>query len=391
MTTTPAKVAKRRGYLALEDGRIFQGWSCGAEREVAGEVVFNTSMTGYQEILTDPSYKGQIVAMTYPQIGNYGVNPADVESRGPQVEGFVVHELWRMPSNWRSATSLDEYLIKHGIPALEGIDTRALTKHIRTAGAMRAVLSCLGGGPDGLVEKAREWPGLVGQDMVRWVTCKEPYNWPETEELSPFWHRRVGAPLRSPGEHFRVVAMDFGIKYNILRILQTYGCSVTVVPATATAPEILSGKPDGVFLSNGPGDPAAVTYAVDTVRGLLGRVPVFGICLGHQLMGLAAGGKTFKLKFGHRGANQPVKDLLTGRVYITSQNHGFCVDPSTLKPGEVRLSHVNLNDRTLEGLELPGLRSFSVQHHPEASPGPHDHMRDLFEKFVRTMRGEKTC
>jgi carbamoyl-phosphate synthase small subunit len=253
---------------------------------------------------------------------------------------------------------------------------------------MRAVLSCVEGSPQGLVEKAREWPGLVGQDMVRRVTCQEPYDWSENEELSPFWQRRSVVPISNPGERVRVVAMDFGIKFNILRILQSYGCSVTVVPATATAPEILGRNPDGVFLSNGPGDPAAVTYAIHAVRDLLGKVPVFGICLGHQLMGLAAGGQTFKLKFGHRGANQPVKDLLTGRVYITSQNHGFAVDPATLPSGDVRLSHVNLNDQTVEGLDLPGLDAFSVQHHPEASPGPHDHMRDLFGRFMRSMRGE---
>jgi len=388
MLTQPGRrTARKRAFLALEDGRVFQGWACGAEREVAGEVVFNTSMTGYQEILTDPSYKGQIVTMTYPQIGNYGVNPEDVESRGPQVEGFVVRELWRTPSNWRSRQSLEDYLKEHGIPAIEGIDTRALTKHIRTAGALRAVMSCgePGNGPGSLVLKARQWPGLVGIDMVRWVTCQEPYDWLDREGLSPSWGRRMAASGPGPEPGYRVVAMDFGIKFNILRILRAFGCRVTVVPGTTSAREILSRRPEGVFLSNGPGDPAGVPYAIETVRELLGRIPVFGICLGHQLMGLAMGGKTYKMKFGHRGANQPVKDLDSGRVYITSQNHGFCVDATTLDPARVRVTHLNLNDQTVEGMEMPGLRAFCVQHHPEASPGPHDHMRVLFEKFVRDM------
>jgi len=383
------KKARRRACLALEDGRVFRGWACGAERDVAGEVVFNTSMTGYQEILTDPSYKGQIVAMTYPQIGNCGVNPEDVESRGPQVEGFVVRELWKTPSNWRSQGSLDAYLRESGIPAIEGIDTRALTKHIRTAGALRAVLACGEAceESDSLVDRAREWPGLVGLDMVKWVSCREAYDWPDREGVSPFWNRRQEAlPAEGPGESFRVVAMDFGIKFNILRILATLGCRVTVVPGTTSAREILAMRPQGVFLSNGPGDPAGVPYAIEAVRELLGRIPVFGICLGHQIMGLAMGGRTYKLKFGHRGANQPVKDLESGRVYITSQNHGFCVDAASLDPGRVRVTHLNLNDHTVEGMEMPDLRAFCVQHHPEASPGPHDHMRVLFEKFLRLMR-----
>ena len=372
--------------MALEDGRVFQGWACGAEREGMGEVVFNTSMTGYQEILTDPSYKGQIVTMTYPQIGNYGVNEADVESCRPQVEGFVVHELWKYPSNWRSSAPLGDYLKKHDIPAIEGIDTRALTRHIRTAGAMRAVLSSGGGSPADLVEKARQWPGLVGQDMVQWVSCKEPYDWFENEELSSFWERRWPGVDRPPKETCRVIAVDFGMKYNIARLLHTYGCRLTVVPGTTSAREILAYEPEGVFLSNGPGDPAGVTYGIETVRELLGKVPVFGICLGHQIMGLALGAKTFKMKFGHRGANQPVKELDTGRVHITSQNHGFCVDASSLDPDQARMTHINLNDQTLEGMELREQKAFSVQHHPEASPGPHDNMRSLFEKFINEMR-----
>ncbi len=381
---------QKKAFLTLEDGRTFQGWACGAEREVVGEVVFNTSMTGYQEILTDPSYKAQIVTMTYPQIGNYGVNPEDVESQGPQVEGFVVHELWKHPSNWRSSIPLDAYLKEHDIPAIEGVDTRALTKHIRTAGAMRAVLSCDAEGPGELVEKARSWPGLVGRDMVKRVSCKEPYEWPESDTLSSFWHRRWPGGTKSREKPFRVVALDFGIKFNIARIFYTYGCSLTVVPGATPAREILSMKPDGIFLSNGPGDPAGVTYAIETVRELLGKAPVFGICLGHQILGLALGAETFKMKFGHRGANQPVKDLDTGRVYITSQNHGFCVDADTLEPGKVRITHLNLNDQTLEGMEIPSLSAFSVQHHPEASPGPHDHMQDLFEKFVCNMEACRT-
>jgi len=384
-----AQKKRRKAMLALEDGRVFHGWAFGSHRDAVGEVVFNTSMTGYQEILTDPSYKGQIVTMTYPLIGNYGVNEADVESRGPHAEAFVVRELCKHPSNWRSQMPLADYMKKHRRPGIEGIDTRALTKHIRTAGAMRAALSSRIENPDDLVDKARQWPGLVGQDMVRWVSCKESFPWPPDEGPGPSWARRMSidaGPKRGP---YRVVAMDFGIKFNILRLLQAHGCSVTVVPGTATAKEIFGHAPDGVFLSNGPGDPAAVTYGIETVRDLIGKVPIFGICLGHQILSLALGAKTFKMKFGHRGANQPVKELATGRVHITSQNHGFCVDTATLDMREVRITHVNLNDETLEGLELRDAPAFSVQHHPEASPGPHDSMRSLFEKFVASMEVEK--
>jgi carbamoyl-phosphate synthase small subunit len=385
-----AQKKRRKAMLALEDGRVFHGWAIGSPRDAVGEVVFNTSMTGYQEILTDPSYKGQIVTMTYPLIGNYGVNEADVESRGPHAEGFVVRELCKHPSNWRSRMPLAEYMQKHRLPGIEGIDTRALTKHIRTAGAMRAALSSRVENPDDLVDKARQWPGLEGRDMVRRVSCKEPFPWPPDEVPGPSWSRRLPldtGPKRWP---YRVVAVDFGIKFNILRLLQAHGCSVTVVPGTATGEEILGHEPDGVFLSNGPGDPAAVTYGIEAVRDLIGKVPIFGICLGHQILALALGAKTFKMKFGHRGANQPVKELATGRVHITSQNHGFCVDTSTLDTREVRITHVNLNDDTLEGFELRDAPAFSVQHHPEASPGPHDSMRSLFEKFTASMEAAKS-
>ncbi len=377
--------------LGLEDGRVFHGWAFGSHRDAVGEVVFNTSMTGYQEILTDPSYKGQIVTMTYPLIGNYGVNEADVESRRPHAEGFVVRELCRHPSNWRSQMPLADYMKKHHLPGIEGIDTRALTKHIRTAGAMRAALSSTIGNPDDLVDKARQWPGLVGLDMVQQVSCKQPFAWLPEEVPGASWSRRMSVQRSVKKAPYRVIAIDFGIKFNILRILQAQGCSVTVVPAKATAAEILSQAPDGVFLSNGPGDPAAVTYGIETVQGLIGKVPVFGICLGHQILALALGAKTFKMKFGHRGANQPVQELATGRVHITSQNHGFCVDASTLDPKEVRVTHVNLNDRTLEGFELRGAPAFCVQHHPEASPGPHDIMESLFGKFAVLMETAKPC
>jgi carbamoyl-phosphate synthase small subunit len=358
-------------YLALEDGRIFRGRAFGAEGEKTGEVVFNTSMSGYQEILTDPSYKGQIVTMTYPLIGNYGVNPEDIESDSPRVEGFIVKELSRLYSNWRGKISLEKYLKENGIMGIEGIDTRALTRHIRTAGAMKAVISSIDHERDSLVEKALSSPGLVGRDLVKEVTCKSPYIWSE------------GAQPKNI--RFTVVVMDFGVKYNILRKLRQAGCKVQVVPASASSDEILSYKPDGLLLSNGPGDPAGVPYVIDTVRKLLDKLPIFGICLGHQLLGLAFGGSTYKLKFGHRGANQPVKNLLTGKVDITSQNHGFCVDMNSLNPDDVQLTHINLNDQTVEGMRHKKLPIFSVQYHPEASPGPHD-ARYLFDEFIEMMK-----
>lgn len=377
--------------IALEDGTTFVGTAFGARGEAHGEVVFNTSMSGYQEILTDPSYKGQIVTMTYPLIGNYGVNEQDVESWKPHVEGFVVREYSPVYSNWRATSSLGDYLKRHEIIGIEGVDTRALTKHIRQAGAMKAVLSTIDLDPDSLVEKARSSPGLVGRDLVKEVTCRDAYRWDDlrlkltdeqwTAESSILRPRSMAPP-------YRVVAMDFGVKYNILRVLRASGCDVTVLPARATAEDILALDPEGIFLSNGPGDPEGVPYAVETVRELLDKRPIFGICLGHQILGLALGGRTFKLKFGHRGGNQPVKDLLTGKVDITAQNHGFCVDMKTLDPAEVELTHVNLNDHTLEGMRHRALPIFSVQYHPEASPGPHD-ASYLFHSFVEMMESNR--
>jgi carbamoyl-phosphate synthase small subunit len=343
-------------------------------------------MTGYQEILTDPSYKGQIVTMTYPLIGNYGVNEEDFESIHPWVEGFVVKENCPFPSNWRSQESLGAYLKRHGILGIEGIDTRALTKHIRTVGAMRGILSTEDLDPESLVRKARSSPSMVGSDWVKAVTCSEPYEWGQKEGTGAgLWEWGKGQVADpSVEKKFKVVAMDFGMKHNIVRHLASRGCRVFVVPAETAPEEILRANPQGIFLSNGPGDPAALTYAVATVRALLGKRPIFGICLGHQLLGLAMGGKTYKLKFGHRGANQPVKNLLNGKVEITTQNHGFCVDMDTLPAGQVEVTHINLNDRSLEGMRHRRLPIFSVQYHPEASAGPHD-AAYLFDEFIALM------
>jgi carbamoyl-phosphate synthase small subunit len=371
-----------RAILALEDGTIFHGRGFGAEGEGYGEVVFNTSMTGYQEILTDPSYKGQIVTMTYPLIGNYGVNPEDTESRRPWVEGFIVRELSIIPSNWRSTMDLAEYLQKHNIVGIEGIDTRALTKHLRDKGVKKGVVSTSDLNSKRLVEKALAAPGLIGRDLVKEVTIAQPYEFkPESEVFS-----ELGPQPRE--SRFHVVAFDCGMKTNILRILTSRGCRVTVVPAQTTAEQVLQYNPDGIFLSNGPGDPEGVPYLFNELKKLLDKKPIFGICLGHQMLGLAFGGKTFKLKFGHRGANQPVKQLDTGRVEITAQNHGFAVDTDSLMGSDLRLTHVNLNDQTNEGFEHAELPIFSVQYHPEASPGPHD-AHYLFDKFVQLIEKHK--
>jgi carbamoyl-phosphate synthase small subunit len=376
--------------LALADGTVFSGTRFGATGEVFGEVVFNTSMTGYQEILTDPSYNGQIVTMTYPLIGNYGVNPEDVESGGLKLRGFVVRELCREPSNFRSSMSLDEYLRENNVIGIEGVDTRALVRRIRVQGAMTGVLSTEDLDDASLVAKAQSSPALVGQDLVKEVIPHGAADW--NQPLHEYLHHpstpRVGSvepASRNPDLASRphVVAIDYGMKWNIPRHLAGMGCRVTVVPGTATAEEILAMKPDGVFLSNGPGDPEPLTYAVDTIQGLLGKQPIFGICLGQQLLGLALGGKTFKLKFGHRGANQPVLNKATGRVEITSQNHGFAVDPSTLREGS-EVTHINLNDQTVEGIRHTDLRAFGVQYHPEASAGPHD-SHYLFGEFLKMM------
>ncbi|HKD69484.1 MAG TPA: glutamine-hydrolyzing carbamoyl-phosphate synthase small subunit [Candidatus Binataceae bacterium] len=367
---------KQRAILALADGRIFEGAAFGAIGETVGEVVFNTAMSGYQEVLTDPSYKGQLVCMTYPEIGNVGINEEDTESRRIFVEGFIVKDYWPRPSNWRSQMPLADYLGRAGVVGIEGIDTRALVRHIRTCGAQEAVISSVDLNPESLVSKAKASPGLVGRDLVKEVTCKEGYGWEvgQWELGAGYTHPNLeGAPL--------VVAMDYGIKRNILRSLVSHGFRVRVLPATATAADILACNPDGVFLSNGPADPAALPYASEAVRGVLGKKPVFGICLGHQILGLAIGGMTYKLNFGHHGANHPVKDLTSGRVEITSQNHGFAVDSDSVA-GRAEISHLNLNDRTVEGLRGRGAPFFSVQYHPEASPGPHD-SGYLFKRFRR--------
>jgi len=383
-----------KAILALEDGSVFDGKGFGARASACGEVCFNTSMTGYQEILTDPSYKAQIVTMTYPLIGNCGVNRQDVESWRPHVAGFVIRELSPVVSNWRADQSLAEYLEQNGIPGIQGVDTRALTKKLRVRGALNGFISTEGITEDEAVSRAKSWPGLIGVDYVKAVTHPEAFVWDERDEQSASFNlvrgpdsvdaRNVRDPL--PPADIPIVAYDFGMKYNILRRLRQHGFRVQVVPATTGAAEALKDKPAGVFLSNGPGDPAALGYAVRAVADLVkSGVPIFGICLGHQILGLAFGGKTFKLKFGHRGGNQPVKDLASGRVEITSQNHGFAVDPESL-PGEVAVDRVNLNDRTVEGMRHKSKPVFCVQYHPEASPGPHD-STPLFAEFRAMIRG----
>jgi len=379
-----------KALIALEDGTIFEGRSFGAEGEKEGEIVFNTSMTGYQEIMTDPSYKGQIVTMTYPLIGNYGVNDEDVESKGPKVEGFIAREFSRVTSNYRATGDLQSYFTRHNIIAIEEIDTRALTKHLRVRGAMKGIISTKDLDAESLVRKARQWQGIVGVDLVKEVTCSEAYEYDASvmQQVTGYRSQATDTPTpdpRPPTPILRVVVMDFGVKMNILRMLKSVGCDVIVVPAWEKAETILAHKPDGVMLSNGPGDPEGVPYAITEIRKLFGKLPIFGICLGQQLLGLAYGGKTYKLKFGHRGANQPIQEVATGKVSITSENHGFAVDVESIKEHAVRVTHINLNDKTIEGIEHTELPIFSVQYHPEASPGPHDSY-GLFEKFKNMMK-----
>lgn len=384
--------------LALEDGRVFRGEAFGAAATSGGEICFNTSMTGYQEILTDPSYRGQIVAMTYPEIGNYGINELDVESDLPQVRGFVVEELSPVVSNWRAGGNLSDYLAKHGIPAIQGVDTRALTRHLRTRGAMRACLSTTIADEAEVVRLAKAVT-YDGVDFVKEVTASGASQWDSEGVASREWILRNASTPANEGDEdgnvfsspvpavHTLAALDFGIKTNILRLLRSHGFDVTVLPATTSAAEVLELGTDGIFLSNGPGDPEALDYAHETVRELIGRKPMFGICLGHQILALALGGKTFKLKFGHRGANQPVKDLRTGRIAITSQNHGYAVDPASL-PEDVEVTHINLNDGTVAGLRHKKVPAFSVQYHPEASPGPHD-AGYFFQEFAKEVAAGK--
>ena len=370
-----------KAYLALSDGKVFEGDHFGAEGEVDAEIVFNTSMSGYQEVITDPSYCGQMVMMTYPLIGNYGINPQDFESDRPHLSGFIIKELSGIASNWRSRGKLEDFLKEFGIIGIQGIDTRALTRRIREKGAQQAVLSTITRNPDELIRKAQNSPGLEGKDLVKEVTCQTPYDWKEGE-----WDIFNEKPSLKTAvdKKFFVVAYDFGIKRNILRKLVGAGCRVRVVPASTPAEEVLALNPDGVFLSNGPGDPEGVPYAIKNIKFLLGKIPIFGICLGHQILNLALNGKTFKLKFGHHGGNQPVMDTHTGKVEITSQNHGFAVAQESIEPS-IEVTSVNLNDQTVEGIRHKKWPIFSVQYHPEASPGPHDSSH-LFQQFTNLMK-----
>ena len=385
---TLTEIPVRPATLALEDGRVFNGRAAGACTRRGGEVVFNTSLTGYQEVFTDPSYSGQIVCLTYPHIGNVGSNNDDEESSRPYIESLIVREFSALASNWRSTDTVQDYLSRHNVPVIWDLDTRALVRHLRKVGALRGVVSTDGTSAEQLIAEARALPSMAGRELASRVTCRQPYSWSKgsIELTASPWHESMGeAAAHGEAERFHVVAYDFGIKQNILRLLTDLNCQVTVVPAHTSAESVLALKPDGVFLSNGPGDPEPITFAVQAIRELLGKVPIFGICLGHQLCGLALGGRTYKLKFGHHGSNHPVKNLLTGRVEITAQNHGFVVDPDSLPSSDVEVTHVNLNDHTNEGMRHRSLPLFSVQYHPEASPGPHD-SHYLFHEFAGMMR-----